>query len=91
MARVLVLLRVVQQRPGEQGATEAEAEAHDARVQLRVVRENPRLWVLRIDVAPVVLGLLLLVVAFLACVRKVQGDTSGCSLGFVEIKIQVAF
>ena len=51
-ARVLLVLpRVVEQRPGEEGAADAEPEADDARVQLRVVREDPRLGVLRIDAA----------------------------------------
>ena len=70
VAGVLVPPGVVEEGAGEQGAAQAEAEAHDARVQLGVVREDPRLGILLLDggAALAVLGPLLVLLALLAFV-----------------------
>ena len=70
IAGVLVPPGVVEEGAGEQGAAQAEAEAHDARVQLGVVREDPRLGILLLDggAALAVLWPLLVLLALLAFV-----------------------
>ena len=70
VAGVLVPPGVVEEGAGEQGAAQAEAEAHDARVQLGVVREDPRLGILLLDggAALAVLWPLLVLLALLAFV-----------------------
>ena len=72
VAGVLVPPGVVQEGAGEEGAAQAEAEAHDARVQLGVVGEDPRLGVLladgRLGAALAVLRPLLVLLALLAFV-----------------------
>ena len=70
IAGVLVPPGVVEEGAGEQGAAQAEAEAHDARVQLGVVGEDPRLGILLLDggAALAVLWPLLVLLALLAFV-----------------------
>ena len=71
VAGVLVPPGVVEEGAGEEGAAQAEAEAHDARVQLGVVGEDPRLGVLLADgsgAALAVLWPLLVLLALLAFV-----------------------
>ena len=74
VAGVLVPPGVVEEGAGEEGAAQAEAEAHDARVQLGVVGEDPRLGVLladgRLGAALAVLGPLLVLLALLAFVGQ---------------------
>ena len=70
IAGVLVPPGVVEEGASEQGAAQAEAEAHDARVQLGVVGEDPRLGILLLDggAALAVLWPLLVLLALLAFV-----------------------
>ena len=74
IAGVLVPPGVVEEGAGEQGAAQAEAEAHDARVQLGVVREDPRLGVLLVDVGGAALAVLWPLLVLLALLAFVGHD-----------------
>ena len=74
IAGVLVPPGVVEEGAGEQGAAQAEAKAHDARVQLGVLGEDPRLGVLLVDVGGAALAVLWPLLVLLALLAFVGHD-----------------